>query len=133
MFYDFGGCFHFEFLDLSSFDTSNVIDMSYMFYNLLPGEFASLDLSGFDTSKVTNMKGIFEKTPSLYLLNLSNFDISKVDNISKMLYDMEDITFLDLTGFNFENIEDDQINEFFNPKLDLEFLISKILKVKMLS
>ena len=130
MFYDFGGCFHFEFLDLSSFDTSNVIDMSYMFYNLLPGEFASLDLSGFDTSKVTNMKGIFEKTPSLYLLNLSNFDISKVDNISKMLYDMEDITFLDLTGFNFENIEDDQINEFFNPKLDLKFLNIKDIKSK---
>ena len=130
MFYDFGGYFHFEFLDLSSFDTSNVIDMSYMFYNLLPGEFASLDLSGFDTSKVTNMKGIFEKTPSLHLLNLSNFDISKVDNISKMLYDMEDITFLDLTGFNFENIEDDQINEFFNPKLDLKFLNIKDIKSK---
>ena len=129
--YMFKNCISLFNLDLSNVKlSSQLIDMSYMFYNLLPGEFASLDLSGFDTSKITNMKGMFEGIQYLRILNLSNFDISKVDNISKMLYDMEDITFLDLTGFNFENIEDDQINEFFNPKLYLKFLNIKDIKSK---
>ena len=43
-------------LDLSSFDTSNVIDMTNMFYNSTA---TTLDLSSFDTSNVTNMSNMF--------------------------------------------------------------------------
>ena len=121
---------HLRKLDLSSFDTSNVIDMSYMFYNFQFLDYNTLDLSGFDTSKVTNMKGMFEGINGLRLLNLSNFDITKVDNISKMLYHLDSIDFLDLTGFNFENFEDDQINEFLNQGLYLNFLNIKDIKSK---
>lgn len=41
---------------LEKFDTSNVTDMSYMFYGL---DWTSLDLSNFDTSKVTDMSRMF--------------------------------------------------------------------------
>ena len=44
-------------LDLSNFDTSNVTDMSSMFYGCL--NLKSLDLSSFDTSNVTNMSYMF--------------------------------------------------------------------------
>ena len=43
-------------LDLSSFDTSNVTDMSWMFEISAA---TSLDLSSFDTSNVTNMSWMF--------------------------------------------------------------------------
>jgi surface protein len=43
-------------LDLSSFDISNVTDMTGMFYG---SQATSLDLSSFDTSKVTYMTYMF--------------------------------------------------------------------------
>ena len=46
-------------IDLSSFDTSNVTDMSYMFCS---SKATSLDLSSFDTSNVTNMSDMFSGT-----------------------------------------------------------------------
>ena len=44
-------------LDLSRFDTSQVTDMSYMFYECDAG---SIDISSFDTSSVTTMEEIFK-------------------------------------------------------------------------
>lgn len=46
-------------LDLKSFDTSNVTDMSEMFTR---SKFTSLDLSNFDTSKVNNTKEMFYRS-----------------------------------------------------------------------
>ena len=43
-------------LDLSSFDTSNVTNMSSMFRD---SQATTLDLSSFDTSKVTTMYHMF--------------------------------------------------------------------------
>ena len=42
--------------DLSSWDTSSVTDMSYMFGNC---SWFNQNLSSWDTSSVTNMKGMF--------------------------------------------------------------------------
>ena len=44
-------------LDLSNFDTSNVMNMGIMFHGM--SSLTSLNLSNFDTSKVTNMQWIF--------------------------------------------------------------------------
>ena len=46
--------------------------------------FTSLDLSTFDTSKVTNMSSMFYYCSSLTSLDVSSFDISKVTNFSNM-------------------------------------------------
>jgi surface protein len=43
-------------LDLSSFDTSNVVNMRSMFSN---SRATTLDLSSFDTSNVTDMSSMF--------------------------------------------------------------------------
>ena len=70
-------------LNLSSFDTSNVTNMSYMFYDTA---LTTLDLSHFDTSNVTNMARMFSGIYSLTELDLSSFDTSKVTNMSSMFY-----------------------------------------------
>ena len=69
-------------LDLSAFDTSNVTDMSEMFmFAFVP----SINLSSFNTSKVTNMEGMFS-----YIINstldISNFDTSNVTLMTNMFF-----------------------------------------------
>ena len=59
----FTSCSGLTSLDLSSFDTSNVTDMSDMFSYC--GGLTSLDLSSFDTSNVTSMNGMFEECNNL--------------------------------------------------------------------
>ena len=85
-------------LDLSSFNTSNVTDMSYMF-DVTP-KLATLDLSNFDTSQVTTMSHMFYSVSSLTTLNLSNFDTSNVTDMSGMFYGMANLTTLDLSSFD---------------------------------
>ena len=51
-------------IDLTSFNTNNVTDMSYMFYNSQATEIKSLDT--LNTNKVTNMIEIFKKVRLIY-------------------------------------------------------------------
>ena len=111
-------------LDLSSFDTSKVTNMGYMFYNIsnpttldisnfdtshvtdMGAMFAymtslfTLDLSHFDTSKVTDMAGMFYSVSTLNTLNLSNFDTSQVTDMNHMFYNMSNLTTLNLSSFD---------------------------------
>ena len=118
-------------LDLSWLDTSNMTDMSNMFYycekvkRLDVSEFntvkvtnmsnmfndcrslTSLDVSHFNTSKVTNMYGMFS---SLYYalqnLDLSSFDTSNVTNMSNMFYACRGLKTLNISNFNTSNVTD---------------------------
>ena len=89
-------------LDVSSFDTSNVTDMSFMFINC--SGLTSLDVSGFNTSKVTNMSRMFSDCARLTSLNLSGFDTSKVTNMSRMFTYCSGLTSLDLSNFTFDKV-----------------------------
>ena len=83
---------------LANLDTSNVTNMSDMFYSCF--NLAALDLSNFDTSKVTNMVRMFSYCSSLTELNLSSF---KTDNVTIMDYMFDScsaLTSLDLSNFN---------------------------------
>ena len=76
-------------IDTSSFDTSNVTDMSFMFNG---SEAATIKgLKKFNTSKVTNMNGMFSAT-QLSTLDLSNFNTSNVTDMSKMFYNNKKLT-----------------------------------------
>ena len=68
-------------IDLTGFNTSNVTDMSDMFYNT---SVKALDLSSFDTSKVTDMSGMFACMYSIKDLDVSSFDTSNVTDMSCM-------------------------------------------------
>ena len=85
-------------IDLSSFDTSRVIEMRYMFCGM--SNLTTLNLSNFNTSQVMNMGGIFSGMSGLTTLNLSNFDTSKVWGMYYMFNDMSNLTTLDLSNFD---------------------------------
>ena len=79
-----------------NFDTSNVTNMSYMFYAC--SSLTSLDLGdNFDTSNVTTMTGMFSSCSNLTTLDLGDkFDTSNVTNMSSMFYNCRSLTSLDL-------------------------------------
>ena len=98
----FWGCDSLESLDLSCFDTSNVTDMASMFNGCSSLE--SLDLSGFDTSNVTDMGCMFEGCSSLESLDLSSFDTSNVTDMSDMFSKCRSLEHLDLSRFDTSNV-----------------------------
>jgi len=91
-----------EDVDLSSFDTSNVTDMRFMFYNSFGVDTAleKLDLSSFDTSNVTDMAYMFGAQKFLKELNLSSFDTREVIVMNDMFYDTLALENLDVSRFN---------------------------------
>ncbi len=96
--YMFYACSSLTSLDLSNFNTSKVIDMEFMFGEC--SSLTSLDLSGFNTSNVTNMRYMFYACSSLTSLDLSNFNTSKVIDMEFMFDECSSLTSLDLSGFN---------------------------------
>ena len=86
----FDGCENLTTLDLSNFDTSNLDSMWSMFLNC--ENLTSLDLSSFDTSKVKNMFSMFENCHHLIELDLSSFDTSKVENMRNMFWGCDSLT-----------------------------------------
>ena len=99
-------------LDLSSFDTSKVTDMKYMFEQLgvdLKNADGSaiaptLDLSAFDTGKVTTMLGMFLNCKTLKNIDLSSFDTSSVTTMQEMFRGCEMLETLDLSRFITSNV-----------------------------
>ena len=110
MFYAINNIFNLS--DISSWDTSNVTNMSYMFYRTgRPSSPFILDLSSWNTSNVTNMKGMFGDigTSSTFTLDISSWDTSNVTNMSDMFYLAGDLatTFtLDLSSWDTSNVTD---------------------------
>ena len=95
MFYDCSGLTS---LDLSNWNTSNVIYMSAMFYDC--SRLTSLDLSNWNNSNVTYMNEMFYDCFRLTSLDLSNFNTSNVTNMGSMFYHCSRLTSLDLSNFN---------------------------------
>lgn len=73
-------------INTNSFDTSNVVDMSYMFSST---QISSIDLNTFNTSNVTNMEGMFSFNSELIELDLSTFDTSNVTNMEMLFSSSE--------------------------------------------
>ncbi len=64
-------------LDMSSFDTSKVTDMSHMFRD---SKVTELDMSSFDTSNVTNMVGMFQGSQATRGIARTQGDADKFNN-----------------------------------------------------
>ncbi len=72
----------------TGFDTSNVTNMTYMFYNCKA--LTSINISSFNTENVTDMNHMFSECSSLSNLDLSNFDLTSLSddlNHDSMLQD----------------------------------------------
>ncbi len=103
-------------IDLSHFDTINVTNMSYMFYNM---PIVSLDLSGFDTSNVTNMSYMFSGNNNLYSLDLSSFDTSKVTSTDNMFYNTYTLT----NAYARTQADADRLNSSPNKASNVNFIV----------
>ena len=87
-----------ETIDLSSFNTSEVITMNTMFYMM--NSLKSIDVSGFNTSKVTDMNAMFDLTGVIEQLDVSNFDTSNVTDMKWMFFGLNKLKKLNLTNFD---------------------------------
>ena len=80
----FNDCKMLTAIDLSGFNTSNVIDMKRMFSNMgASATVITLDLSDFDTSKVKTMYWMFRKT-NIRVVDLTYFNTTNVQNMKGM-------------------------------------------------
>ena len=79
-------------------------DSSYLFSNL--EEVTSIDLRSFDTSLVTNMSNMFKYTYELESLDLNYFNTSNVTNMSEMFYCSSSLSDIDLGSFDTSNVTD---------------------------
>ena len=104
MSYMFYYCQNLTSLDLSGFDTSNVTNMSYMFS--MCSWLTSLDLRSFDTSNVTDMGYMFAYCTRLKSLGLRSFDTSNVKNMRHMFNSCGSLISLNLSSFDTSNVTD---------------------------
>ena len=80
--YMFYNCISLQSINLDNFNTGNVESMEYMFYNCI--FLQSINLDNFNTSNAENMEYMFYNCRSLTSLNVSNFDTSKVTTMARM-------------------------------------------------
>ena len=100
LFYGFGEIQSIEFNN--NFNTSNTINMMFMFYHC--EKLVNLDLQCFDTSKVTDMRCMFDGCYNLEALNVSNFNTENVTNMAQMFYGCYKLITLNLENFNTKNV-----------------------------
>ncbi len=100
----FDGCKKLVSLNLSNFDTSKVVLMAEMFRNCTSLE--NLDLSSFNTSNVVSMVSMFKECENLIQLNISSFNTKNVHHMGAMFAGCKKLQKLDVTGFNTSNVED---------------------------
>lgn len=90
-------------IGIEDMNTSNVTKMNSVFrYDIKLGD--SLDLSSWDTSKVTDLSGLFDSTFSLKYLNISTWDTSNVTNMLQMFYASKNLIEINLCSFNTSNV-----------------------------
>ena len=100
----FRDCSSLSSLDLSSFDTSQVTDMSWMFgfSNNVTSNLTTITFgSNFNTENVTTMYCMFRRCIQLLSVDLSNFDTSQVTNMATMFYECNNIETIKLSS-NFD-------------------------------
>ena len=85
-------------VDLSEFDASQVISMSFMFLEC--EKLKKIIFGNINTSSLIDMTGMFSKCYSLYSIDLSNFNTSKVDSIEGLFSGCSKVTSLNITNFN---------------------------------
>ena len=98
----FGSCSNLKEVDLSKFDTSNVIDMGDMFFEC--SSLTTLDLSNFKTENVQYLDRMFEGCSSLTSLDVSGFKTKNVTNTRSMFAECSSLTTLDVSCFETENV-----------------------------
>jgi len=98
----FYGCSSLTSVDVSNFDTRNVTDMLGMFYGC--SSLTSVDVSNFDTRNVTDMAMMFERCSSLTSVDVSNFNTKNVAEMFEMFLGCKNLKNIDVSGFDTRNV-----------------------------
>ena len=101
----FQNCFLLQKLDLSTFRTDKVNDMSQMFYKCCQLTEIIIDLKNFKTTNVKNMSRMFSDCFSLPKFNFSGFATDNVEFMSEMFNRCEQMKDIDLSSFNTKNLK----------------------------
>lgn len=101
------GSMSLEYLNLTSFQTSKVTNISMMFENCKQLK-EIVGIEGFDTTNVTKMvygyRGLFYNCKELKSLNLSGWEINNVTDMKYMFYGCESLTDLNIKKFTFDKV-----------------------------
>ena len=89
-------------LDLSEWDTSNVVNMRLMFHGM--HSLTELDVSNWDTSSVNRMGNMFSGTRNLINLDVSNWDTSSVIAMENMFFGADSLRSLDVSNWDISNV-----------------------------
>ena len=87
-------------VDLNDIDTSKIIDMSFLFVSL---NFNG-DISTWDVSNVTNMSWMFGRCES-FNQDISQWDVSNVTNMKNMFYECESFN-QDISDWDVSRVKD---------------------------
>ena len=85
-------------LNLSNFNTSNVVNMKGMFKN--SSRFTDINMSSFNTSKVTDMSEMFYGATGLTTVNLSSFDFQNITDMNSMFFQLPNLQTVIASRFN---------------------------------
>lgn len=104
----FFGCKKLKTVDMTSIDTSNVIDFKKMFAQCY--ELEAVDLSGFKTDNVKDMTKMFEDCEALVSVKFGNYNCKNVESMEAMFRYCEKLEYADLgnivTSGKLENVYD---------------------------
>ena len=100
-----------SFIDLTDLDISELNDISYIFYGL---NMEVVDISGWNTSNVITMENMFSFCDKLKnIIGIENLDVSKLQRANAMFYGCKNLVELDLTNWNPISLEN-MSNMFYN-------------------
>ena len=108
MSYMFAWCTNIETIDISSFNTSNVIYMQNMFsmydnnnFTVIENKLSNIILGdNFDTQNVTNIVQMFAGCEKLTQINVENWNTSNINNISSVFAYCSSLINLDLSKWD---------------------------------
>ena len=93
----------FEYIDVSNWNVSNVINMNSTFWGC---QFLKeLDLSNWDISNVENMTSMFDGCRLLEELEISNWNVLNVKYMSYMFHYCKSLKEFDLSNWDISNVE----------------------------
>ena len=103
--------------NLNCIDTSEITDMSNLFYNSKFENINNIEVSNWDVSNITNMDSMFNECIN-FNCDLSKWDVSNVTNMKYMFQNCENFQAKDLDKWNVSNVK------------NMEYMFDNCMKLK---
>ena len=91
-----------EEVDLITFDVRNVENMASMFYN---DNISEYDFSGFETNSLTNVSSMLGNNGNIVELDVSNWDTSKIESMGNFIGNTTSLKKLNISNWDFTSFD----------------------------